>query len=273
MTRSLLPSIAAVALVAAAAAPGAAPASPARPMISLSATPSHLTLVGREPQALVVRNEGATRVGVVAQRAAFAFDVTGNAVIAPRPAPRRSASTWLAIRPRRLVLAPGRSGVVRISARPAPHARPGDHHALVLLSALAPRHTPVSIRTRLGVLVFVRVPGHIARRLEIAGVRPASDRGRRRLLVSVVNHGDVAERLLPAQLTIALSRQGHVVALGRGQPRDLLPHTRGLFSVRLGRSLRGRFTAVVRIAALPGWTAGPRAPALPAARKTLSLRL
>src|SRR5439155_7672658 len=138
LTRSLLPRAAAAALVAAPASPAAAPSGAGRPFVSLSATPAHLTLLGRAPQTLVVHNDGAAAVQVVAGAASFSFDAYGNAAIAPSPDPARSARAWLIVRPRHLVLAPGAAGKLRISARPPRRASTGDHHALVLLSTLVP---------------------------------------------------------------------------------------------------------------------------------------
>jgi len=270
---SLLPRAAAAALLAAVAAPAAASES-GRPVVSLSATPAHLTLFGRAPQTLVVHNDGAARVQVVASAASFSFDVYGNAAIAPSADPPRSARKWLVVRPRRLVLAPGSAGKLRIVARPPRRAGAGagDHHALVLLSALAPGQARVSVRTRLGVLVLVRVPGRIVRRVTLGRVSVSRVRRRRFVVVSVLNRGNVAERLLPGQLTVSLRRAGRLVGLARSLPRDLLPGTHGLIVAPLSGTLRGPVVAVVRLAAPPE---GPRLllPPLPAARRTLRLRL
>ena len=273
MILSLLLRTAAAALVAAAAASAGTPSGTARPVISLSATPAHLTLLGRIPETVLVHNDGSTRIQVTARAASFAFDVYGNAAIAPRSEPPRSAHAWLVVRPRRLVLAPGGEGTLRVVARAPRHASVGDHHALVLLSALAPGHARVTIRTRIGVLVLVRVPGRIVRRVAIGRVRVARARRGRSIVVGAVNRGNIAERLLPGQVTVTLRRAGHVVAVARALPRDLLPHTRGVLVVPLKAPLRGIFTAVVRIAAQPGWTAGTTAPRLRSASRRFLLRL
>ena len=271
MIPSLLPRAAAAALLAAVAAPAAASES-GRPVVSLSATPAHLTLFGRAPQTLVVHNDGAARVQVVVSAASFSFDVYGNAAIAPSADPPRSARKWLVVRPRRLLLAPGSAGKLRIVARPPRRAGAGDHHALVLLSALAPGQARVSVRTRLGVLVLVRVPGRIVRRVTLGRVSVSRVRRRRFVVVSVLNRGNVAERLLPGQLTVSLRRAGRLVGLARSLPRDLLPGTHGLIVAPLSGRLRGPVVAVVRLAAPPE---GPRRllPPLPATRRTLRLRL
>jgi hypothetical protein len=268
---SLLPPVAAAALAAAAAAPGAS-LSPGRPLVSLSATPARLTLLGGIPATLVVHNDGAARVRVVAQTSSFVFDQYGNADVAPRREPPRSGRRWLSIRPRQLVLAPGQEGLVRVVAR-APHgASPGDHHALVLLSSVLPGRSRVSVRTRLGVLTFVRVPGRVLRHVAIARVRVVRGRGRR-VLVTLVNRGNVTERLARGQVTITLRRPGRAATVLRTLPRDLLAGTTGLVAASVPRSLRGAVAVVVRIAGQPGWTAGPASPALRPSSRTVRLRL
>jgi hypothetical protein len=256
--------------VAAAAAPGAAPSS-ARPLVSLSATPARLTLLGGIPATLMLHNDGSARVRVVAQTSSFALDVDGNATVAPRREPPRSARGWLSVRPRQLVLAPGQEGLVHVLARPPRGATAGDHHALVLLSSVVPGRSRVSVRTRLGVLAFVRVPGRVVRRVTIARVRVLGRH--RRIAVTVANHGNVTERLARGQVTIALRRAGRPPVVLRTRPRDLLPGTSGVVSTPLPRSLRGAFVVVARIAGQPAWTAGPASPALPEASRSLHLRL
>jgi len=271
---SLLPRTAAAALVAAAAAPAATPPGPAaRPVASLSVTPAHVTLLGRSPQLLAVHNDGAVRVQVSVRPTSFDFDAYGNAEIAPERTPARSADTWLAVQPSGLVLAPGAERRLRVEARPPPRAAAGDHHALILLSANTPGARGITIRTRIGVLVLVRVPGRIVRQVALGRVWVDGGARARRIVVTTINRGNIAERLLSGQLTVALRRAGRVVTLAHGLPRDLLPQTRGVAVVPLRASLRGPFTAVVRVAAQPGFAAGPWAPPLPSARLTLRLRL
>lgn len=275
MSPSLVPPTAAAAIVAAAAAfaPDATPSKPARPLISLSATPAHLTLVGRTPQKLVVHNDGSRRVQVIATRVSLAFDLYGNAKIAAGSRPARSARTWLTVRPRRIVLAPGKERTLRIAARLPRYAGPGDHHALVLLSARGLGRGHVSIRTRLGVLVFVRVRGRAVRRVAIGRVWAARAGTRRTIVVTTINRGNLVERLLSGEVTVALWRGERLVASLRGRPRDLLPRTRGLVLVPVSRSLRGGFTADVRIAAQPGHAAPPFSPPRAGARRAFTLRL
>jgi hypothetical protein len=159
---------------------------------------------------------------------------------------------------------------LRIVARPPRQASSGDHHALVLLSTLVPARAHLAVRTRIGVVVLVRVPGRMARRLVVGSVRVAGPRRARLLLVTVRNRGNVAERLLPDEVTVTLRRGRRVAAVARALARDLLPHTRGVLVAPLRRGLRGRFLAVVRIAAQG---AEETAPPLRAVRKAVRLRL
>ena len=232
-----------------------------------------MTLLAEVPQTLLVRNDGASSVRLLATRASFAFDLYGNAAIAPRRVPSRSAHTWLVVSPRRLALAPGRVGILQVRARLPHGARPGDHQALLLLSGIARGSARVAIKARIGVLVLVRVPGRIVRRVVVGHVWVARGRRGRTIAVTAVNRGNVAERLLPGQITVSLRRGRRVVEVIHGLARDLLPHSRGVVALRSRASLRGRFTAVVRIAEQPGWKAGPAAPRLPSAARTLRLRL
>jgi hypothetical protein len=258
---------AAVVLATAAAAPTRPPAG--GPFISLSATPAHMTLLGGVRQTLLVRNDGASSVRLLAARTAFAFDLYGNASVAPRQIPPRSAHAWLAVSPKHLTLAPGREGALRVVAHPPRGASPGDHQALVLLSASARGGARVAVRARIGVLVLVRVPGRIVRQVVVGRVWA---RHAHTIAVTAVNRGNVAERLLPGQVTVSLRRGHRIVEVVRGTARDLLPRSRGILVMRCRTLLRRSVTAVVHIAAQPGWKVGQSAPALPSTRRTLRLR-
>ena len=275
MIRTLSPLTAAAALVATAAAvpSSAVPARPHRPTISLSATPAHLTLLGRTAQSLVLRNTGLRRVRVVVTRVSVALDLYGNAAIAGSSRPHRSARAWLAVRPRRLVLAPRTRRLLRISARPPRGATAGDHQALVLLSAHALGHAHVAVRTRLGVLVFVRVPGRAVRRVAVGRVWVSRRARRRTIVVTTINRGNLVERLASGQVTVALWRGSRLVKVLRCRARDLLPNARGLVLYPVPRALHGEFVAEIHVAAEPARATPPTAPPLPGARRAFTLRL
>src|SRR5207237_4136583 len=104
---------------------------------------------------------------------------------------------------------------------------PGDHHALVLLATRPVRRGVVALRTRVGVLVLVRVPGRIVRRLDVLALR-VRRHGRGRLLeLHVANRGNVTERLVRRCVTVSLVRRGRVRTTLAAAPRDLLPRTSG----------------------------------------------
>jgi len=220
--------IAAAALVAALLAPASAGAS-GPPKASLAVSPPRVAIVGRASSTISVTNRGAERLVVDVGRAGFALDLRGRPKIVPRP-----AAAWLTTRPQRLLLAPGASVLLRISAAPTRRAEPGDHDALVVLTARLPRSGRVAVRMRIGVLVEVRVPGRIVHRLELHGLRV---RRAGVLELMVANRGNVTESLGRLRVSIRGRRL-------RTDARDLLPRTQGILQLRY-RGMRGSATVVV----------------------------
>jgi hypothetical protein len=216
-------------------APSVLGAGAARPRVALSASPARVAVVGPAARAIVLRNVGAEPVVVDAARAP----------LDPRSA-RRRATTWIRLAPKRLALGPGASGILTMRVTPPAHARPGDHHALVLLTTRPLRGARVAVRMRLGVVVQVRVPGPIARRLELRGLRVLRHRGSRVLVVSVANRGNVTEELR-GRVAVLLVRGTRVVARLRCRVRNLLPGTRGKAVARYGGRVRGLIVAVVEV--------------------------
>jgi hypothetical protein len=102
---------------------------------------------------------------------------------------------------------------------------------------------------RLGVVVVVRVPGRIVRRLVPLSlhVRRA---GRLRVFeLLVANRGNVTQVLDRGCVTVTLRRRGRLLARLRPAPRQLLPRTSGLVEARYAGRLRGRLVARVDFAA------------------------
>jgi hypothetical protein len=224
--------IAVAALVAALLAPASAGVSSPRPQASLAVSPPRVALVGKASSTISVTNRGAESLVVDVGRAGFALDLRGRPRIVRRP-----AAAWLTMRPSRLLLAPGATAPLRVSAVPTRRAEPGDHDALVLLTARAPHRTRVAVRMRIGVLVEVRVPGRIVHRLVLrrlsvlrAGV----------LELEIANRGNVTEPLGRIRMSIRGRRM-------RIDPRDLLPRTRGIVQLRYGRAIHGRATVTVQL--------------------------
>ena len=213
------------------------------PTVSLSVSPARVTMSSGSVQTLRITNAGAAPVILEATAAGYALDLRGRA----RVVQARVARSWLSLRPRRLELAPGGSASLVVSAARVPGARPGEHDTLVLLTSAARSVGGVSVRMRLGVVVAVRVPGAVVRRLEVRRLRV---RGRGRLDLLVANRGDVTERLSSTRLRVALRRSGRLLARLRPVPRELLPRTSGLVELRYSRRLRGWATAVVELGGL-----------------------
>jgi hypothetical protein len=194
---------------------------------ALTAAPSRVELAGSGNEVVEVRNRGATRVVVDATRAGFALDLSGRPrVIAAAP------GAWLSVRPRRVAIAPGGVATLRVSARVLRGASPGDHTALLLLSTRPPTNAGVAVRMRLGVVVVLRVPGRVVHRLSVERVRLA----RGLLRVTVANRGNVTEQLTGKRVVVTVRRGARVLARLSPAARELLPHSRGVFVVRLRRA-------------------------------------
>jgi hypothetical protein len=193
----------------------------------------------------MVRVRAPGRAGLLlrASVAGLALDARGRPVVATR----RGAGSWLTVRPRAVTTVRSGATFVLVARRPA-HARPGDHTAIVLLTAVAPGSKAIAVGIRLGVVVTVRVPGHTLRRLAMVAAR---SRGRV-LSVTIANRGDVIESIGAGSLRVALLRRGRAVAVFRSPRRQLLPHTRAVLRFRLGRSVHGAVTVRITVAQASG---------------------
>jgi hypothetical protein len=268
------PALAGLLCLVALAAPAASATRPARtPFVSVSATPAQVTMPGRSSRTIVLSNRGSARVAVDVAAANFAFDSVGRARIGLRTAPPRSARAWLSVKPRLRVLAPGASASVTVTARAPRGAEPGDHHALVLLTTRPVRRGPVAIRTRVGVLVLVRVRGRISRRLELRSLAVRRLAHGRVVQILVANSGNVTERLLGRSVTVSLVRNGRRLTTVAALPRDLLPRTSGQLLVPYRGRLRGDLRAVVHIRPLRAALDGPGAPELRPLTRSFRIRL
>ncbi len=252
----------AFALVLVPASAGAGTSAPARPL-ALTAAPARLAFRAAGDAAVRIRNAGTRRVVVEAALAGFALDLRGRPhVVARRRA--RSAAPWLSLRPTRFTLAPHSAAQLRVTARVPLRAEPGDHDALVLLTTRPVASARVSVRVRLGVVVLVRAPGVVVRRLELRRLRVARRRSRQALELIVANAGNVTERLLHVHAVLSRPSTRRHVGTVAAAARDLRPRTRGLFELRLRRRLSGPVTAQVVL---------PAAPGRPVIRRTYRLRL
>jgi hypothetical protein len=221
------------------------------PPVALSVAPAHVALAAGGRTTVHVRAPGRSGLILSASVAGLALDGRGRPVVVAQ----RDAGAWLAVRPRTVATGPLGASFVVVARRPA-HARPGDHSAIVLLTAFTPGRKGIAVGIRLGVVVTVRVPGRKLRRLAIAAARL---RGRL-LSVTIANRGDVIESMGGASLRIALLRGGRTIARLRGTRRQLLPHTRAVLSFRLRAAVQGPLVARVTLTQPSGAMSARRFP-------------
>ena len=232
----------AVLLVLASASAGA---STPRPPVALTASPAHVELAGSARTTVRVTNSGTSRVVLDVVRAGFALDLRGRPKIVGRNAARRSAASWLAFRPRALALRPGASGRVTIASRVPPRAEPGDHDALVLFTTRRRVRDGLAVRVRMGVVVVVRAPGTVVRRLSLGALRAGAPGRRRALELVVLNRGNVTESMARGRAVVSLERAGRRLAKVSADARSLRPGTRGVLRFPLPRRVIGRVVARV----------------------------
>jgi hypothetical protein len=206
---------------------------------AISVSPVRVRLNANAGRTLTIRNGGDAAVAVDARLAGFVLDRRGKPVVVRG----QVAAGWLRVRPQRIVLAPGGVAALTVSSAVPAGTGPGDHPALVLLTTQTRPKAPVAIRMRVGVVVFVRIPGRIVHRLEL---RALSVR-RGVLEAAIANRGNVVER---ARVRIFLSRRGRVLARLGPVVRTLLPHSRGIQRFRYHGPARGWVTARVEAGAL-----------------------
>jgi hypothetical protein len=236
---------AAVVVLALAAAGAPDGTSRERPLASLSASPTRIALSGSSQASVTLTNFGASRAQVRVGRGAFTLDLRGRPAVVRGGA--RSARSWLTFRPSELSVAAGGKAVLEVAARIPARARPGDHHALLLLATRPSRVGGVGVRMRLGVRVSVRVPGKVVRRVAVRGLRVRRNGRARSLDVTVANLGDVIET---SGVTIVLSGRGRVERV-HAELREVLPRTRAILTARYVGVLRGRVLCRVELDGVP----------------------
>jgi translation initiation factor IF-1 len=238
--------------VAVAFMPAAARASTPRPAVALTASPAHVTLVGAGRQTIHVANLGTAAVVVDITRAGFSLGPRGRPRALLRGVAARHVASWLAIRPRRIVLPPGGVAPVTVASLPPAAAAPGDHTALVLLTTQPLPGAAVAVRMRIGVTVVTRVHGRIEHGLRLRSLRVRRSGRRSVIQVVLANTGNVVEWLHRGRVQVSLLSGGHVVARLRSAPRELLPGTSGILELPYRGAVRGPLAARVVIAASGG---------------------
>lgn len=212
-----------------------------RPLASLSASPTRIALSGSSRAPVTLTNFGSSRTQVTVGRGSFTLDLRGRPSVG-RPGPR-SAQSWLTFRPAVLTIAPGGRAELEVAARVPARARPGDHHALLLLATRPSRVGGVGVRMRLGVRVSVRAPGKVVRRVAVRGLRVRRSGRVRSLDVTLENLGDLIETKV---VDVVLSAGGRVDR-AHAETREVLPRTRAILTARYVGRLRGRVTARVEV--------------------------
>jgi hypothetical protein len=253
---------AALALATVVLVPASAGAGTARPPLALTAMPARVSLDGSARSAVRVTNTGRSAVVVDVGRAGFSLDLRGRPKVV-RGGGVRAATRWLTVQPGRFALEPGVSRWLTVSSRVPARVEPGDHDALVLMTTRPIRNAGVAVRMRIGVVVVVRAPGRVVRRLTLGGLRVRRAQGARILELWVKNHGNVTETFTGAQIRVWL-RHGAVLARLRAEGRELRPGTGGVVQLTYRGALRGWVTARAEIAAQPD---------VPAVRRSFRVRL
>jgi len=234
-------------LVLLALASASAGASGLRPPVALTASPAHVDLAGTGRATVRVTNSGTHPVVLDVRRAGFALDLRGRPKIVSQHDVGRTAAAWLGLRPRTLSLKPGATGSVTIASTVPTRAEPGDHDALVLFTTRRRAADGLAVRVRMGVVVVVRAPGEIVRRLEVRRLR-VMRRGRVRTLeLSVMNRGNVTESFTRPRMLVSLDRGGRRIARLHGAPRELRPRTRGIFQFRYRGVVTGPMIARIEV--------------------------
>jgi hypothetical protein len=210
-------------------------------LLAIAAAPQRVALTPGASANVTVTNAGAQAVIVDAASAGYALDLTG------RPRFGRPAGLWFRVRPSTVRLRPGGQATLQVTALPSPRARPGDHAAALMLASRPLLERTVKVRVRVGVVVVVRTPGRLVRRLSLGGV--GAVRGRPRLLrLVLVNRGNVDQWIGGRQVTVRLLRGRRAVGVLHPASRRLLARTHGAFDLRLPWPRRPGLQAVVTVA-------------------------
>lgn len=208
---------------AAFAAACVAPAQAAGPSLSVSVSPTLVTIEGKGSGRIDVSNPTASTAVVDVSLGNYDITRSGRVLVDPAEPPNRTARAWLSVAPATLRLGPGAHAQVLVTSHPPKDAEPGDHHALVLLASPPGRGGQVSVVTRVGVGVLVRMPGAIRRALAVQRLTVERVHGRRVLRLRVANRGNVNEMLEPGRVTLQLWRHGRKVGSLPAPGYDLLP--------------------------------------------------
>jgi hypothetical protein len=218
-----------------------------QPAVALAASPTRVRLIGQSTQMVRITNWGGSAVVADVGTAGFALGLRGRPRIVRRGSGSSLAASWIAVRPRRLALAPGRTETLTVSSILPRGASPGDHPALVLVATHPSERGGVAVRVRIGIVVDVRVPGTIVHGLAVRGLRVRRSSRMRMLELLVTNRGNVSERIGPGRLRIVLLQRGRVVGRPRPGRQELLPRSRAIEQIPFRGRLAGQVTVLVEL--------------------------
>lgn len=212
----------------------------APPQVSLTAAPARVQFAGAGSQVVQLRNAGRAPVVVDVRRAGFALDLRGSPrVVAAAP------SGWLSASPATISLPPQGTASVTVRARVPRGASPGDHMALLLVASRPVPHAGLAVRTRLGVVVVLRVPGKVVRRVTVEALKLRRQGRLRTLVLHLANRGNVTETIAAKQLTVSIWKRGRQIARLSPAARELLPRSRGVVELRYRGTAHG--PAIARV--------------------------
>jgi hypothetical protein len=209
--------------------------------IALTVSPARVELTAGGTQLVRVTNAGSAPAVLDVTPSGFALTLRGQPRIVKSPA------AWLSFTPRRLVVGARSSATLTVRSRSL-RLSPGDHPALLLLTQHPVIRGGLAVRTRIGVVVSLRVPGKVVHRLLVGGARVSG----RVVRVSLANRGNVTELLRPAQLTVTLWLGGRLLARFHPASRELLPGSNAVLQFRYAGKLHGPATLRAQILAAGG---------------------
>ena len=198
--------------------------------IALTVSPARIDLAAGGTQIVHVTNAGSAPAVLDVTRAGFALTLRGQ----PRIVASKAA--WLSFAPQRMVVGARSSATLTVKARSL-RLSPGDHPGMLLLTQHPVVRGGLAVRTRIGVVVSLRVPGRVVHRLVVTRVRAVG----KRLLVTIANRGNVTELVHPGNRELLPRTVGVIVLRYSGTPRVTLARreTRGSLLVwRLAASPR-----------------------------------
>jgi hypothetical protein len=233
-------------------------------VLSYSVSPGEVAFIGAASTEITVKNVGNEVAPLLVSVADYRLTAAGETSIGALP-PTRSARRWLFVAPPKLSLRPGESADIRVASAPPALATPGDHSALLLVGSDPKAGSgEVRVNTRIAVPVYIRVLGDIrrglsVRRLVAVPVRPKKAPKIRTLRLTIENRGNIAEKLSRGRARLELRQGSRRVANLLTGVRTVLPGARADLDFRYQSTLKGVFTAIVRLTPVPAVRAsGPR---------------